>query len=283
MPELPEVETTVRDLKRILIGRKITSVWFDVPKFKSIAKTKGLKIEGITRQGKNILFSLSGGHVLLVHMKMTGHLLLGKWRIGKKGVEPISPAVIKERVNSYIHFILSFDKGPMLGFSDLRKFGNVKFGKADSVAAGKDLTSLGPDVLIVDSKVFSDRIRARKKKIYQILLDQTVISGPGNIYVNESLFLSGIHPETVSSQISPALLKRLHSKLAEILTVGVNLGGTSLDDYRRPNGERGFFGNKIQIYGREKLPCMVCGTIIMRKKIGARSAFFCLKCQKPKR
>src|SRR3989338_8331221 len=133
MPELPEVQTTVDGLNRKIRRRRIVGVWYDWHKFAAVKKTKGHQVKEVKRIGKNILFYFTDEHILLVHMKMTGHLMLGYWQIKGKKLNPLKPPAIKERVNDFIHFILILDNGLMIGFSDMRKFGKVAFGRVQKI------------------------------------------------------------------------------------------------------------------------------------------------------
>ncbi len=282
MPELPEVQTTVDFLNKTVRGRKIVAAWYDWKKLKPVEKAVGYKIKNVRRVGKNILFYLGDSdRVLLVHQKMTGHILIGKWKVDGKKITPISPLALKERVNDYIHFILTLDNGQMIGLSDLRKFGKVAFGSREEIEKSKELRQLGPDVLAVSFEEFAKRVASRNKTIYQVLMDQTVISGIGNIYASEILFVARIHPFKSARRLSRKELKALWQASRKILKLALKLGGTSIADYRMPSGESGYYQKKRLIYQREGEKCFKgCGGVIKRAKKGGRSAFYCPRCQR---
>ena len=294
MPELPEVQTIVDDLNKKVGGQKIIGAWYDWPKMKAVAKAVGLTIERVERRGKNILFYLSlrpspakrgeGGNlnnkILLVHQKMTGHLLVGKWKIDGKKVEPIEPETLKQKVNGYIHFILKLKDGRMIGLSDLRKFAKVVFGSVNEVEALAELKKLGTDTLAVSLKEFSQKVGSRNKTIYQVLMDQTVVSGIGNIYASDILYEARVYPFKAARKLSGEELKALWQATKKVLKTALKLRGTSTSDYRDTVGEPGGYTDIRQAYDREGMPCFRCGTKIRRVKRGGRSAYFCPRCQK---
>lgn len=281
MPELPEVETTVKELNEELKGRKITNYWYDWPKLNPVSKVKGKVIQELRRRGKNILMYFKDKTTLLIHLKMTGHLLVGKWRIKGKTVEPLSPEELKEKVNDYIHFILTLDNGKMLGFSDLRKFGKVVFGRREEIDNLVELKKLGPDALLISLDDFKRRVRTKKKTIYQVLMDQTVLAGIGNIYANDILFKAKVHPFKEADKLSDKELSDIHKAIKFILTKAIKARGTSIADYRDIKGRKGGYGKMRLVYQREGEKCpRKCGGSIKRQKKGGRSAFFCSHCQK---
>lgn len=281
MPELPEVKTTASELNRRIKGRQIIGVWLDWQKMKDINKTKGRKIKEVSQKGKNIFIHFKDGNTLLVHMKMTGHLLVGKWEIKNKKVIPISPKELKEKINGYVHFILELNNGQMLGFSDLRKFGKVVFGKREKIENLSELKKLGPEANATSFKQFSENIKKRKKTIYQVLMDQTVVSGIGNIYASEILFKAKVHPFKSANKLTEDELKKLHKATKYILDKALKARGTSTADYRDTFGKKGRYGDMRLIYQKEGESCPnKCGGKIIREKKGGRSAFFCNHCQK---
>jgi len=290
MPELPEVETIVRDLNKYILGRKIEDVWSDFkniikkPKdfeiFKKVLNRR--KIEKIKRKGKNILFELSGGKTLLIHQKLTGHLLLGKWKMEDGNWEPLSKGPLEEPVNRFIHLMFWLDSKLMLALSDLRKFAKVELWDTKELENSEELKSLGPEPL---EKSFTFKrfkeVLPEKGKIKQVLMDQTVIAGIGNIYSDEILWTAKIHPFKDVSKLSDGDLKKIYQAMRQILSVAIKLGGESISDFRRISGEKGYFDKERKVYRREGEKCSRCGTIIKRLKKGGRSAHFCPNCQKP--
>jgi formamidopyrimidine-DNA glycosylase len=289
MPELPEVETVVNDLKNKIIGRKIKSVWFDASKLIKrpklavfVKEIRGLKIGNIKRRAKNILIYLSSDKILLVHQKMTGHLLYGKWLIRNK--KPISslPGVMREKVNDYIHLIFYLDNGWQIALSDLRKFAKVVFGPKDEIESLEELKKLGPEPLErnFDFKKFQQALKDKKGKIKQVLMDQTVISGIGNIYSDEILWLAKIHPFRPANQLKDPEMKKIFHFIKAVLKKAVKLRGTSVSDFRDPEGKSGHYANQLYVYQREGEKCPRCQGAIKRLKMGSRSAHFCPNCQK---
>lgn len=282
MPELPEVQTIVDDLSKKVVGRKIISTWWDWKKLKPVEKAVGLTIKKVVRRGKNILFYLSSDKILLVHQKMTGHLLVGKWQIDGKKLTPLEPAALKQKVNGYIHFILALDNGQMIGLSDLRKFGKVVFGEREKMEGLAELKNLGPDALEISLTELGERLKKRSQTIYQVLMDQSVLSGIGNIYASDVLFEAKVFPFKVTKKLTSAEIKRIWEAVKKILKLSLQLRGTSTSDYRDTAGEPGGYTEKRLIYDREGLPCYQCGTKIKRVKRGGRSAYFCPNCQADK-
>lgn len=292
MPEGPEVQTVVNDLNRKIVGRKITGVWTDWPKMiKTGAKVfereiKGAKVKAVRRRGKNILIDLDKDRLLLVHQKMTGHLLVGRWKIKKEGAKYRLVSLIKgpleERVNDFIHLIFYLDNGQMLGLSDMRKFAKVLFGPAEEIENIRELKELGPDPL--DSKTtftdFSVVIKKRSRPIKQVLMDQAVVAGIGNIYASDILWLAQIHPLKPASKLTNSELKTLWSASKKVLKQALKLRGTSTADFRDTSGKKGRYGEVRLAYQRTGEPCKRCKTPIKRLKDGGRSAFYCPKCQK---
>ncbi len=280
MPELPEVETITQDLKQRLIGWKIVSVWTDWPKYflvsggvnKSRKMLVGRKILKIERRGKNILFYLSDDYILAVHLKMTGHFLFQR---------PVK--------SNHIHLILDLKRGhkkSRLYFSDVRKFGRVMVGKESEVMARPEIKKLGPDPLKIRALDFLNLIFQRRGRIKTVLMNQEFLAGVGNIYSDEALYLSKVHPLSRAEKIPPDKLKLLFQKLVGVLKKSLKLRGATRQDYRDTYGQRGDYFNQRLVYARKgsKCACLTgrrdCGGIISTVKIGSRTAHFCPKCQK---
>jgi len=301
MPELPEVETVVRDLRLKVLGRRIVSVWCDWPKMiKDYANQSrlhvshtaykrfkpdicGERIERIARRGKNILIYLSSDKLLLIHQKMTGHLLVGKWHVIKNSVMPLEPeAVVKDPYNQHIHLILTLDDGRMLALSDVRKFAKVILGSREQVESLPELTGLGPDALHspLSEKDFCMLISRQRRKIKTVLLDPTVIAGIGNIYSDDILWRARIHPERGAQDLSRAEGSRLYKAMRTVLARAVELRGTSTSDFRDTDGKEGGYTEHRLVYRRTGSPCARCRASIARKVVGGRSAHFCPTCQR---
>ncbi len=303
MPELPEVQTVVNGLNRKITGRKITGVWFDAPKIIKVPKPadfekqiKGLKIEKIARRGKNILIYLTKSYklkvksyyLLLIHQKMTGHLLYGKWGVkkipgNKYKVLSLIKGSLKEKVNGYIHLIFYFDNGWQVALSDMRKFAKVLFGEKEKVEKLPDLTKLGPEPLDKNFTLskFEKIIRQARGKIKQVLMNQNIIVGVGNIYADEILFEAKINPFKPANELKSGEIKNIYFAIKKILKRAINLKGTSISDFRDTSGILGGYGKKLLVYRKENERCLRhCGGVIKRVKIGGRSAHYCPRCQK---
>lgn len=309
MPELPEVETTVRDLNKVILGRKIKDVWFDFKKMIKKPKSseqfkkeiKGKKIQKIWRRGKNILFDLSQSKTLLIHQKLTGHLLLGKWKLEKRGWQAKGSGPLAEDPrNRFLHLVFWLDDGRMLALSDLRKFAKVELWDSKKLKESEGLKNLGLEPLErgFTYKKFKEVLtgkraakgplrprseasepRQRRGKIKQVLMDQKVIAGIGNIYSDEILWKAKIHPSKNVSKLSEGELKRIYKSMQKILKKAIKVKGESISDFRRISGEKGGFDSWRKAYRRKGEKCSRCSTIIKRIKLAGRSAHFCPKCQ----
>ena len=290
MPELPEVETTVRDLKRKVLGRTFLNVWCDAKKLIKRPRTfeefkkeiLGRKIISIKRKGKNILIYLDKKKALLIHQKLTGHLLVGKWQ--KKGNSwiPQIKGPLEDPINRFIHLIFFLDNDLMLALSDLRKFAKVELWDEKELTQSKEIREIGIDPFSPEFtfQEFKKRIKNTKRKIKQVLMDQSLIAGIGNIYSDEILFEAKIHPEKKAHVLKEEELKRIYQSIKKVLKKAIELGGESISDYRRPDGSKGGFDPLRKVYRREGKPCVRCKTPIKRIKIAQRSSYFCPKCQK---
>jgi formamidopyrimidine-DNA glycosylase len=292
MPELPEVETTIRDLNKEILARKIQNVWTDFPKMiklpKSFEQFKkeiiGKKIEKIWRRGKNIIFELRETrppltYYLLIHQKLTGHLLIGRWNLEAGNWKPLKEGPLQEKINTYIHLMFWLSGNLMLALSDLRKFAKVEL--LNSSQLEKELSSLGPEPLEKDFtfEKFKE-VLPKKGKIKQVLMDQAVIAGIGNIYSDEILWQAKVHPFRDVSKLKEGELNEIYQAIRKILPKAIELGGESISDFRRPSGKKGNFDSQRKVYQREGEKCSRCQTIIKKIKLAGRSAHYCPGCQK---
>ena len=290
MPELPEVETTVRDLKRKVLGRTFLNVWCDAKKLIKRPRTfeefkkeiLGRKIISIKRKGKNILIYLDKKKALLIHQKLTGHLLVGKWQKRGNSWIPQIKGPLEDPINRFIHLIFFLDNDLMLALSDLRKFAKVELWDEKELTQSKEIREIGIDPFSPEFtfQEFKKRIKNTKRKIKQVLMDQSLIAGIGNIYSDEILFEAKIHPEKKAHVLKEEELKRIYQSIKKVLKKAIELGGESISDYRRPDGSKGGFDPLRKVYRREGKPCVRCRTPIKRIKIAQRSSYFCPKCQK---
>jgi len=289
MPELPEVETTIFQLKKKVLNRTFIDIWTDAknlikkPKdyqeFKKEIKNK--KIKNVWRRGKNILFDLSSNKTLLIHQKLTGHLLFGKWKKEKnQWISEIKGPLSEDPINRFLHFIFFLDNGWQLALSDLRKFAKLEL--LDKEELKKELSLLGSEPLTKDFTLekFSQILKKKGKgKIKQALMDQSVIAGLGNIYTDEILWKAKIHPFRRTEKLTKEEIKKIYQAIREILLKAIELKGESISDYRTLAGEKGNFDKIREVYRKEGEECSRCKTIIKRIKISGRSAHFCPQCQ----
>lgn len=271
MPELPEVETIKRDLSRLIVGRKILDVATDSPKQvqPSLALVKkaviGAKIKKIQRRAKLLQIFLSNGKILAVHLKLTGRLL-----VRSKGAPK----------DDWQHVTISLGGNKELRFADLRKFGWIKLVK-DKKELEKLLSEFGPEPLdSLDLKKFKATLTSSRQPIKIVLMDQKKISGVGNIYANDALFLARIDPRRPAKEISEKEAKKLFQAIEKVLKAGIKYRGASDQYYLDALGRKGSYQDHFLTYGREGKRCFDCGGEIKRIKIGGRGTFYCPRCQK---
>ncbi|HYC83442.1 MAG TPA: bifunctional DNA-formamidopyrimidine glycosylase/DNA-(apurinic or apyrimidinic site) lyase [Candidatus Paceibacterota bacterium] len=287
MPELPEVETLRRELK-ILTGKKISETTVKHPKAvlplspaEFAALLKGRQIKALQRRAKVLMLKLSGGHSLLIHLKMTGQLIYVA--AGQKPVAGGHPQKggLDDLPNRYTHIWFDFTDGSKLYFNDLRKFGWMKAVSDETAAA---LTKhVGPEPLgsaFTPSYLQDIFARHPKRTVKQILLDQTLIAGIGNIYADESCYLARILPMRRAGGLTPAEIKKLHQAIIGVLKLSIKKKGTSARDYVRSDGTPGGFNAYLNVYGQSKKTCSRCGGAISKIKFQGRGTHFCPRCQK---
>ncbi|HEY4483502.1 MAG: DNA-formamidopyrimidine glycosylase [Candidatus Yanofskybacteria bacterium RIFCSPLOWO2_02_FULL_47_9b] len=296
MPELPEVETTVRGLRSRVVGQAITSFWCDWPAMiRYISPTqfakqvKGTRIIGVNRRGKNIIIDLNNRLSIVAHMKMTGHFLHGTYRkvqsskVKGQNWEAIEEGPLKnDPYNRFVHVVFELKNGKHIAFSDMRKFGKMALHETKNLHTSKELGDLGPELWEIDAKKFVEIYRNKKSgKIKQVLLDQTLLAGVGNIYSDEGLWLAGIHPLSQPSQIPVSKLGELYRGLIKVTKASLKTGGDSMSDYRNVEGLGGKFQNFHKAYKQTgKICCKKnCSGMMKRMVVGARSSHFCPKHQ----
>jgi len=274
MPELPEVETVKNSLEKKLTGLTITGVDIEMPKIirepavdDFIAGVTGKKITRLDRRGKYLLIHLSGGGVLVVHLRMTGRLVYAR-------TEDPPPR--------HTHVVFHLSDGNELRFADMRQFGRILLAQDRQLDQVKGLKDLGPEPLSNEfSREFLRRELKRKRvRLKSLLLDQTFIAGLGNIYADEALHRSRIHPERIARTLTAREIANLYHSIVEVLQEGIAHRGTSVRDYVDGDGRAGSFQELLRVYNREGEPCCYCGTAISRIKVGGRSSYFCTACQK---
>lgn len=293
MPELPEVETIRRQLLKEVAGKKIKTVdvklaklvYFDGKKgdAKNFKKyLEGARVVKAERAAKILIIELSNGYTLLIHLKMTGQLILrAKNGETKRGGHPWPKSDV-EAPNKWTHVIFHFSDGSTLYFNDLRQFGYMKVVPTKNLSGQKEIRKLGPEPFDKNFTVekFSKMLgRRAKAKIKPLLMDQGFLSGVGNIYADESLFYAGVLPTRLAGKLKPKEVKKLYAGIKTILQKSIAQGGTSADTYVMLSGKKGGYEKYLKVYGREGKKCVRCGGIIKRIKLGSRSAHFCPKCQ----
>ena len=324
MPELPEVETTTNGLRSAIVGLTIKDVWTDLatsdkrqkeaisnpkyfPSFKKEVVNK--KVLSVERRAKNILINLSGGKTILVHLKMTGHLLYGKYIFREKTKTqkavwlPDEDGPLHDPFNKFLHVVFTLNNKKYLAFSDMRKFGKITLLDTKTAHDTKHLRDIGPEPLekVFTLEKFTERLHKKPRgKIKTVLMDQSVIAGIGNIYSDEILWRAGVHPERIVSKIKPDELQLMFTAMKETLVKGIDFGGDSMSDYRNIQGLPGKFqlhheayrrtgqkcrmsrvllrGRRSQVLSRGRKPD--CKGVIKRKVINGRSAHFCSVHQK---
>jgi len=289
MPELPEVETIVRGLKKKIIGLKITDVWADWPKTLKQAggidgfrkQVKNKKILSVRRRAKYIVMDIEGKKTMFIHQKISGHLLYGKWRLsGGVWGSQISGPLKEDRQNGYIRFVLMLNNGYQLVLSDLRRFGKVILVDDDKVNDLKEIRDLGPEPLEISFNKFEELFTKKKGRIKQVLMDPKFVAGIGNIYADEILWSSGLHPLSRVESLNKKDLKNIYNHTVAILKKAIKYKGSSMDDYRVISGEKGSFQNLQNAYQLTGKKCKKKdGGVIQRLRLGGRSAHFCPKHQ----
>ncbi len=271
MPELPEVETIRRFLKKHILNKEISAV--NIKFDKIIHEDKKLFIEhlkktiitDIKRQGKYFIFVLSNGYYLIIHLKMSGQLLY---------------VPHKSKIIKHTHVIISFKGGDFdLRFKDVRRFGYL-LTLSKSESRKYLLKRIGTDILDVGSLEFKKTLKSKQRIIKSLLLDQKLYAGIGNIYANEALFLAGIHPRVKSSNLNDSQIRKLYEALQKILKSAIKSGGSSVGDYILPDDSIGSFQKRHKVYQKDGQACPICKTHIKRVKQNGRSSFFCPNCQK---
>lgn len=287
MPELPEVQTVVTDLSKKITGKTIASAEVLWPR--TVAKPgssdfetdlQGALVKKVSRRGKFIVTELEKytasrtksaqpkalSFFWLTHLRMTGQFHIPR---GKKKID-----------NTHLRVKLVFTDGSHLLFTDPRKFARMYLVSNPEQVTGK----LGPEPLEIKATEFIERLRGSKKMLKPLLLDQSFLSGVGNIYADESLHHAKLHPLTPAHKVTKDKAKKLHTGIQAVLKKGIELNGASIDRfYKRINGASGGFQDEFTVYGRTGLPCLRCGTFIRKTTVAQRGTHFCPSCQKPVR
>lgn len=284
MPELPEVEVVKLFLEDKLLHQTITDLEILNPKsFIGDPKlVEGQKIIKFSRIGKQLSIHLSNKLVLLVHLKMTGQLLLSP--LSSKGV-PVGQGILlghpTKTINSKSTRVIIKFKKYILFFNDQRKFGWIKLFTQAELAEAQ--SNLGRDIFNPEftPKYLYSQLQSSSRPIKLVLLDQNKFAGIGNIYANDALFLAKIHPQMPSNKITLNQAKSIHKHIIDIMRQSVLAGGSTAKDnkYVRPDGSKGLNQFSFRVYQRDGQPCLVCSTSIKKLQLGGRGTFYCPKCQ----
>lgn len=284
MPELPEVETTIRDLRPKVVGRTFKYVDIGIPRMVRFPSPDGLKdglpgrrITDARRRGKFLLFPLDHG-AFVVHLMMGGALLWMDLKRPALAVAESRTTWMGRQPAKYTRMRFGLDDESELWLVNPRTLGGVWLVDDAEQVVGH----LGPEPLdpsFTASKL-AERLKGRSAPIKPLLLSQEVVAGIGNIYADESLFLAGIRPERPADEIKPAEVKRLHASILAALNKGLDLRGTSLGDFVTPDGIEGAHQTQLNVFRRGGLPCPKCGTPVVRTFFRGRGTHFCPKCQK---
>jgi formamidopyrimidine-DNA glycosylase len=268
MPELPEVETTVRGLARVLEGRRIARVEArradlrrSFPKDLGQRLT-GAKVTGLGRRAKYGLIHTDRDDTMIFHLGMSG-----SWRINRSELE------------KHDHLLLETEEGTRLALNDPRRFGSVDLVPTGELDEWPAFAALGPEPLELEARDLKRRLAGRSAAIKLLLLDQSIVAGLGNIYVCEALYRAGIHPKRAGGSVSLARLERLVVAIREVIDEAIEAGGSTLRDFASPDGELGYFSKTFAVYDREGKPCG-CGGTVKRFVQGGRSTFYCPACQR---
>jgi formamidopyrimidine-DNA glycosylase len=267
MPELPEVETTVRGLERVLKGRRIERVEARRSDLRRALpedlgqRLTGARVTSLGRRAKYGLIDTDRGDTLVFHLGMSGHWRIDPGEIGK-----------------HDHFIIDTDEGLRLALNDARRFGSLDLVRTGELEEWPAFRALGPEPLDIDARQLEHRLAGRTAPVKLLLLDQRIIAGLGNIYVCEALHRAGIHPKRAGGSVSIQRLRRLGEAIHDVLEEAIAAGGSTLRDFAAPNGELGYFPKSFAVYDREGEPCR-CGGTVKRIVQGGRSTFYCPKCQ----
>jgi formamidopyrimidine-DNA glycosylase len=269
VPELPEVETVRRSLQRLIAGASIAGVEVREPRLRKplaadFARTlTGRNIRTVGRRGKYLNIGLDDNQIWLVHLGMTGQLLVSN---------PQSP------LRTHDHVIVTFEDGRCLRYNDTRRFGVMAIG---SMAEIERLMALGVEPLsrTFSSQYLTERVRRTQRTIKDVLMDQRVVAGIGNIYASELLLRAGVNPARVAATLDQHAVERIVSAIKTVLREAIRYRGSSISDYLDGEGRRGGFQERFRVYDREGQPCLSCATPIQREMRGGRSTFFCPTCQ----
>jgi len=283
MPELPEVETVRRGLEPAMTGQTITQALVNRPDLRwpfppnMAARLTGARVTALRRRSKYILADLSTGESLLIHLGMSGRILISGVMQGDFHHDHPAPA-------KHDHVVLTMENGARITFNDARRFGAMDLLETALGDAHPLLANIGPEPFGngFDETYLAQRFKGRATPIKSALLDQRVVAGLGNIYVCEVLYRAGLHPARTARELPGKIVAGLVPLIREVLAEAIEAGGSSLRDYRQADGDLGYFQHRFRTYGREGEPCVTpgCHATIARIVQSGRSSFFCPTCQR---
>lgn len=281
MPELPEVETVRRGLLPVMEGRMIAEARVNRPDLRwpfperMAERLTGARVQALRRRSKYILADLSTGETLLIHLGMSGRMLISGAQLGQFHHDHPAPA-------KHDHVVFDMEGGARVTFNDARRFGAMDLMPTATAEAHPLIAALGPEPFGNDfhEDYLAGRLKGRATPVKSTLLDQHLVAGLGNIYVCEVLFRAGLHPARLARDLSAAEAAGLVPLIREVLAEAIEAGGSSLKDYRQADGELGYFQHSFRVYDREGQPCTRCGTALGRIVQAGRSSFFCPACQR---
>lgn len=271
MPELPEVETVVRGLRRVLVGAHFGAVRHASMRVNRAnrrgwkAALAGKGITGIGRRGKYIIFHLTGDHSVVAHLRMTGRLWVK--------AEPY-------RRGPHDRLIVALSTERCLVLNDSRQFARFDWRPPGALASHPGLAKLGPEAPEITLRQFRAICEQARRPVKALLLDQTRLTGLGNIYADESLFLAGIRPTTQASSLGPRRVARLHTAIQNVLAKAIEACGTTIDTFSDVEGSAGGFAPYLMVYHRTGEPCRVCNSAIRRIELAGRGTHYCARCQR---
>ena len=283
MPELPEVETIRLGLSKYLVGRRILDVEIKLPRiFTGDAKNLiGAKVISVERYGKGLVIILDNGYCVAVHVKLTGQLIYNDLAfVRNRNIHP-SKDKVGTLPNKFTHIIFKLDKGAFLYYNDIRQFGWLKVIKSVDLKTLPFFKDLGPEPFKdLTLEKFEQIIAKSTTPVKVVIMDQKRISGVGNIYANDALFLADIDPRRPAKQVAKTEAKKLYEAILEVLKKGLKYGGASELTFVNALGEEGEYQNHFLVYGKDKKPCSKDRTIIKKIFLGGRGTYFCPKHQK---
>ena len=268
VPELPEVETTVRGLEKVLLGRRLERVELRREDLRRAfpqdlgQRLTGATVVGLSRRGKFGLIETDRGDTLVFHLGMSG-----KWRVDPAELHP------------HDHILLDTEDGRRVALNDPRRFGSVDLVRTGERESSADLAALGPEPTELNARELQETLKGRSAPIKSLLLDQRIVAGLGNIYACEALHRAHISPRRAAARLTLPALERLVAAIGQVIAEAIEAGGSTLRDYARPDGELGYFSKRFAVYDREGKACS-CGGKVRRIVQGRRSTFYCPRCQR---